>query len=237
VRATGDEAGDDDGDAATGGGGAGDDGGGDDDGDGDEGETRGDDDGDGGGEASGGSVATTGEGEASGGSVATTGGGDDGGAEPPKKKKKGKTAGGRKVRLGRIAYLRGRGAKVERQAPLAYAGLCPALPGVGTLARTTRSRNSSSIFVSTCSCAPRVFRRASQGPQGRVAPFGGARQGPDRRSRTAVQQRRPGRVPRFIGAYSSSLHTVLLCLGAPQPLTGCEGRGPALRNCVASRVV
>ena len=35
-----------------------------------------------------------------------------------------------------------------------------------------------SIFVSTCSCAPRVFRRASQGPQGRVVPFGGVRQGP-----------------------------------------------------------
>jgi len=34
--------------------------------------------------------------------------------------------------------------------------------------------------------APRVFRRASQGPQGRVVPFGGARQGPDRRLRTAV---------------------------------------------------
>jgi alkylated DNA nucleotide flippase Atl1 len=27
----------------------------------------------------------------------------------------------------------------------------------------------------TCSCAQRVFRRASQGPQGRVVPFGGAR--------------------------------------------------------------
>jgi hypothetical protein len=36
--------------------------------------------------------------------------------------------------------------------------------------------------------APRVFRRASQGPQGRVVPFGGARQGPDRRLRTAVLQ-------------------------------------------------
>ena len=59
-------------------------------------------------------------------------------------------------------------------------------------------------LCSTCSCAPRVFRRASQGPQGRVVPFGGARQGPDRRLRTAVQQRRPGRVPRFVGAYSSS---------------------------------
>ena len=50
------------------------------------------------------------------------------------------------------------------------------------------------LFVSTCSCAPRVFRRASQGPQGagpcsyRVVPFGGggALQGPDRRLRTAV---------------------------------------------------
>jgi hypothetical protein len=31
-----------------------------------------------------------------------------------------------------------------------------------------------------------LFRRASQGPQGRVVPFGGARQGPDRQLRTAV---------------------------------------------------
>jgi hypothetical protein len=31
-----------------------------------------------------------------------------------------------------------------------------------------------------------LFRRASQGPQGRVVPFGGARQGPDRRLSTAV---------------------------------------------------
>jgi hypothetical protein len=53
-------------------------------------------------------------------------------------------------------------------------------------ARTTPRRSSSSIFVSTCSCAPRVVRRASQGPQGRVVPFGGARQGPERRSCTAV---------------------------------------------------
>ena len=40
------------------------------------------------------------------------------------------------------------------------------------------SRTPLSIFTSTCSCAPRVFRRASQGPQGRVVPFGGARRGP-----------------------------------------------------------
>ena len=44
MRATGDETGDDDGDAATGSGDVGDGGGGDDDGDGDEGETRGGDD-------------------------------------------------------------------------------------------------------------------------------------------------------------------------------------------------
>jgi hypothetical protein len=72
VRATGDEACDDDRGAATGSGDVGDGGGGDDDGDGDEGETRGGDDGDDGGEASGGSVATTGEGEASGGGVAAS---------------------------------------------------------------------------------------------------------------------------------------------------------------------
>ena len=35
------------------------------------------------------------------------------------------------------------------------------------------SRNSPSIFVSTCSCAPRIFRRASQGPQDRVVPLRG----------------------------------------------------------------
>jgi hypothetical protein len=68
VRATCDEASDDDRDAATGGGDPGDGGDGDDDGDGGEGETRGGDDGDGG----------DGGGEASGGSVATTGGGDNG---------------------------------------------------------------------------------------------------------------------------------------------------------------
>ena len=64
------------------------------------------------------------------------------------------------------------------------------LPGCRVMGRATRSRTPLSIFASTCSCAPRVFRRASQGPQGRVVPFGGARQGPDRRSRNAVQQRR-----------------------------------------------
>jgi hypothetical protein len=85
------------------------------------------------------------------------------------------------------------------------------------------------ILDSTCSCAPRVFRRASQGPQGRVVPFGGARQGPDRRSRTAVQQRRPGRVPRFIGAYSSSpVHRAFV--------SGCEGPSIAELRSVVSRV-
>ena len=88
-------------------------------------------------------------------------------------------------------------------------------------------------LCSTCSCAPRVFRRASQGPQGRVVPFGGARQGPVRRLRTAVQQRRPGRVPRFIGAFSSSPHTVLLCLGVIRLLgftTLHDSRRYAVRN-------
>jgi len=96
-------------------------------------------------------------------------------------------------------------------------------------ARTTRSRSCSSIFVSTSSCAPRVVRRASQGPQGRVVPFGGARQGPDRRSRTAVQQRRPGRVPRFIGAYSSSPVNRAF-------VSGCEGPSIAELRSVACRV-
>jgi hypothetical protein len=84
-------------------------------------------------------------------------------------------------------------------------------------------------LCSTCSCAPRVFRRASQGPQGRVVPFGGARQGPDPRLRTAVQQRRPGRVPRFIGAYSSSpVHRAFV--------SGCEGPSIAELRSVACRV-
>jgi hypothetical protein len=93
VRATCDEAGDDDRDAATGGGDAGDDGDGDDDGGGDEGETRGGDGGDGGGEASGGSVATTGGGDAG------DGGGDGGGGgQRPAKRQRGE----RKGRAGSI---------------------------------------------------------------------------------------------------------------------------------------
>jgi len=96
-------------------------------------------------------------------------------------------------------------------------------------ATATRSRNSSSIFVSTCPCAPRVFRRASQGPQGRVVPFGGARQGPVCRLRTAAQQHRLGRVPRFVGAYSSSpVHRAFV--------SGCEGPSIAELRSVACRV-
>ena len=102
-----------------------------------------------------------------------------------------------------------------------------------TLTWATRSRNSSSIFASTSSCAPRVFRRASQGPQGRVVPFGGARQGPDRRSRTAVQQRRPGRVPRFVGAYHHRQFTVPLCLVG---VSRVRGPGIAESRSVVSRV-
>ena len=65
------------------------------------------------------------------------------------------------------------------------------------------SRRPLSIFVSTCSCAPRVFRRASQGPQGRVVPASGVH-GKARKGSSVTycsQQRRPGRVPRFIRAY------------------------------------
>jgi hypothetical protein len=97
----------------------------------------------------------------------------------------------------------GHTASIRKQGPCVGAAWrgAPAHPRItglpGTLARATRSRRPLSIFASTCSCAPRVFRRASQGPQGRVVPFGGARRGPDRRLRTAVQQRRPCRVPRF----------------------------------------
>ena len=113
VRATGDEACDNDRGAATGSGDVGDDGGGDNDGDGDEGETRGGDDGDGGGEASGGSVATTGEGEASGGGGDDDGEGDgdgDGGAAgPPPPHKKQRRAKGRKTNGARVTARRAAG--------------------------------------------------------------------------------------------------------------------------------
>jgi hypothetical protein len=92
--------------------------------------------------------------------------------------RQGKNTHGRKMRLGRTAYKQEREARVGKL-PLAYVGLTRsdvAREGAGSWA--TRSRNSSSIFASMSSCAPRVFRRASQGPQGRVVPFGGARQGP-----------------------------------------------------------
>ena len=49
-----------------------------------------------------------------------------------------------------------------------------------------------------------------------------------------IQQRRPDRVPRFIGAYSSSPHTVPLCLGVSGPGIA-ELRSVACR--VASSVV
>ena len=100
--------------------------------------------------------------------------------------RQGKNTYGRKMRLGRTAYKQEREARVGKL-PLAYVGLTRsdvAREGAGSWA--TRSRNSSSIFASMSSCAPRVLRRASQGPQGRVVPFGGARQGPERRLRTAV---------------------------------------------------
>ena len=89
------------------------------------------------------------------------------------------------------------------------------------------------LLVSTCSCAPRVFRRASQGPQGRVVPFGGAREGPDRRFVGYVLQSssadRAESLARFIGAYHHRRLTVPLCLGV---------RGPGIAELcsVASRV-
>eukprot|EP00964_Phaeocystis_antarctica_P034842 scaffold19853_cov56-Phaeocystis_antarctica.AAC.5 len=56
----------------------------------------------------------------------------------------------------------------------------------GAQGRATCSRSSSAIIVSTSSCAPRVFRRASQGPRRPVVPSGGCKARPDRRLRTAV---------------------------------------------------
>jgi hypothetical protein len=75
----------------------------------------------------------------------------------------------------------------------------------------SQRRSSPSIFASTCSCTPCVFRRASQGPQGRVVyPSGrpgGARQDLTDGSAAPVTYllqsaaRRPGRVPGFTGAF------------------------------------
>jgi hypothetical protein len=60
----------------------------------------------------------------------------------------------------------------------------------------------------------RISPRASQGPQGRrVVPFGCARQGPDRRLRTAVSSadRAESLAPRLIGAYHHR-RTPCLCV-------------------------
>ena len=89
----------------------------------------------------------------------------------------------------------------------------------------------------------RVFRRAMvSGAAGPCSiPFGGARQGPDRRlivgrssgrSRTAVQQRRPGRVSLdllYRGVFIIAAHRAFV--------SGCEGpTGIAELRSVASRV-
>ena len=89
----------------------------------------------------------------------------------------------------------------------------------GTLRWATCSRSWSTIFVSTTSCAPRVFRRASQGPQGRVVPLRGV-QGKARSPVTyCSQQRPPGRVPPwFYRGVSSSPYTAPTRDG-PSPVT------------------
>jgi hypothetical protein len=51
----------------------------------------------------------------------------------------------------------------EAQALLAYAGLCSALPGVGTLTWATPSRRPVSIFVSTRARAPHAYFAAPVG--------------------------------------------------------------------------
>jgi hypothetical protein len=74
------------------------------------------------------------------------------------------------------------------------------------------------IFVSTCSCAPRVIdsprQRQSAGPQGRVCstPLGGARQ--DLTVGYVLQSAAPGppapgRVPGFTGAVSSQVSSFI----------------------------
>jgi hypothetical protein len=173
--------------AATSGGDAGDDGGGDDDGDDDGVETRGGDGGDGGddgGEVSGGSRATTGEGrEASGGSVATTGGGDDREAAALPRNKRPRAKGcKRRWSHNELKARRASGDPMYGASRHAHWAESGAIRGSwdseGHGMGYSQSKATLDIFDSTSSCAPCVFRRASQGPQGREAPFGGARQGP-----------------------------------------------------------
>eukprot|EP00964_Phaeocystis_antarctica_P099928 scaffold65680_cov67-Phaeocystis_antarctica.AAC.2 len=47
------------------------------------------------------------------------------------------------------------------------------LPNPSAAGWATRCRSPSAIIVSTCSCDPRVFRRASQGPRRPVVPLRG----------------------------------------------------------------
>jgi len=88
------------------------------------------------------------------------------------------------------------------------------------------------VLVRPMRISPR--QSGAAGPCTSVVPFGGARQGPDRRSRTAVQQRRPGRVPRFLGAYHHRLPTScpasrLLAVTSPHPPRTAERRRPSGR--------
>ena len=220
VRATCDEASDNDRDAATSGGDAGDDGDGDGDGDGGGGETKGGDGGDDGGEASGGGVATTGEGEASGGgSGAATGDGVDSEGGPAKRQRG--ERGGRKTGNHKDITRRASASRGPVNVGASGLALSAGLSEDHGAPRdfdmwATRSRRPLSIFVSTCSCAPRVIRRASQGPQGRVVPFGGARRGLDRRLRTAVSsERRPGRVPSMVPRYIDFVEGRIIIASTP----------------------
>ena len=92
----------------------------------------------------------------------------------------------------------------------------PAGEGAGTLQWATCSQSWSTIFVSTTSCAPRVFAAPVRGRKAVCTPPGV--QGKARSLVTyCSQQRRPGRVPRFIGAYHHRQYTVPLCLGVRDP--------------------
>ena len=186
------------------------------DGDGDKGEARGGDDGDGGGEASGGSVATTGERarcaaavcrrraaavwrRRAGAMAATT---------TWRARRSARSGGG--VRRSIVIWRSGSGdggrpARVWLDSdvlgyPSAARSSSPSparrLQDLGK--GYSQSKASLDLCVNVLVRPTRISSRQSQGLQGRVVPFGGARRGPDHRSRTAVQQRRPGRVPRFI---------------------------------------
>jgi len=190
VRATCDEraASGDGRDAATSGGDAGDDAGDDDDGDDDGGETRGGDGGDDGG-----------VGKASGGSVATTGGGDDGGAEPPKKKKKGKTAAGRCGSGEWESLTRTRCESREASASGVRRTMSSVARGGDFGMGYSQSNATLDLCVDVLVRPTRILPRQS-GAAGPCSTLRGCTARPGSSVTYCSQQRRPGRVPRFIGA-------------------------------------